>query len=136
ISVRLFYRIRFRVLKRRWNIRIGILSRLLVTVRWAGRFLLSSHRLSFTFVTLAMLLTFTAGLDALSGRVRGLFFVPRLACFIHVLRFLCLRMPTVNFRHVSLSRARFPSVDLMAVGWARLSILPGTLLSWLMGMSR
>src|SRR5699024_11667079 len=69
-------------LKRRWSIRIGILSRLMATVRLAGRFLLSSHRLRFTFVTLAMLLTFTAGLGVLSGRVRGLFFVPRLACFI------------------------------------------------------
>src|SRR5699024_4609842 len=108
----------------------------MATVRWGGRFRLSSHRLSFTFVILAMLLTYTAGLGALSGRVRGSFSVHRLACFIHVLRFRCLRMPTVNFRHVSLSRVRFPSVGLMAVGWARLSILPGKLLSWLMGMSR
>src|SRR5699024_4867949 len=105
-------------------------------VRLAGRFLLSNRRLSFTFVTLAMLLTCTAGLDVLSGRVRGLFSGRLLACFIRVLRFLCLRMPTVNFRHVSLFRVRFPSVGLMAVGWARLSILPGKLLSWLMGMSR
>src|SRR5699024_1172597 len=109
-------------LKRRWSIRIGILSRLMATVRLVGRFLLSSRRLSFTFVTLAMLLTFTAGLGVLSGRVRGLFFVPRLACFIHVLRFRCLRMLTVNFRHVSLFRVRFPSAGLMAAGWARLSI--------------
>src|SRR5699024_3269421 len=107
----------------------------MATARWVGRFLLSSHRLSFTFVTLAMLLTYIAGLDALSGRVRGLFSGRLLACFIRVLRFRCLRMLTVNFRHVSLSRARFPSVGLMAVGWARLSILPGKLLSWLMGMS-
>src|SRR5699024_4741241 len=122
-------------LKRRWSIRIGILSRLMATVRLVGRFLLSSHRLSFIYVTLAMLLTFTAGLDALSGRVRGLFCVHRLAWFIHVLRFLCLRMLTVSYRPVSLSRVRFPSVDLMAAGLARLSISPGTLLSWLMGMS-
>src|SRR5699024_4781277 len=122
-------------LKRRWSIRIGVLSRLMAIVRWGGRFLLSSHRLSFTFVILAMLRMFTAGLGVLSGRVRGLFFVHRLVCFIRVLRFLCLRMPTVNFRHVSLFRVRFPSVALMAVGWARLSILPGKLLSWLMGMS-
>src|SRR5699024_4840201 len=111
------------------------LSRLMATVRLVGRFLLSSHRLSFTFVTLAMLLTFTAGLDALSGRVRGSFSVPRLACLIRVLRFLCLRMPTVSYRPVSLFRVRFPSVGLMAAGLVRLSILPGTLLSWLMGMS-
>src|SRR5699024_11614595 len=132
----LFYRIRFRGLKLRWIIRTGILSHLMVTVRWGGRFRLSSHRLSFTFVTLGMLLTCIAGLGVLSGRVRGLFFVPRLACFIRVLRFRCLRMPTVSYRPVSLFRVRFPSVGLMAVGWARLSILPGTLLSWLMGMSR
>src|SRR5699024_11271714 len=109
--------------------RIGILSLLIVTVRLVGRFLLSNRRLSFTFVTLEMLLTFTAGLGVLSGQVRGLFFVPRLACFIRVLRFRCLRTLTVNFRHVNLSRAKFPSADLMAVGWARLSILPGKLLS-------
>src|SRR5699024_2588332 len=102
---------------------------------WAGRFLLSSHRLSFTFVSLAMLLTFTAGLGVLSGRGRGFFFVPRLACFIRALRFLCLRMPTVSYRPVSLFRARFLSAGLMAAGLVRLSILPGTLLSWLMGMS-
>src|SRR5699024_1164451 len=107
----------------------------MVTVRLVGRFRLSSRRLIFTSETRVMLLTCIAGLGALSGRVRGLFFVPRLACFIHVLRFRCLRMLTVNFRHVSLSRVRFPSVGLMAVGWARLSILPGKLLSWLMGMS-
>src|SRR5699024_12277307 len=108
----------------------------MATARLVGRFRLSSRRLSFTFVILAMLLTYIAGLGVLSGRVRGLFFVPRLACFIRVLRFRCLRMLTVNFRHVSLSRVRFPSVGLMAVGWARLSILPGKLRSWLMGMSR
>src|SRR5699024_4116353 len=136
INVRLFYRIRFRGLKLRWIIPIGIPSRLMAIVRWVGRFLLSNRRLSFTFVTLAMLLTCTAGLGALCGRVRGLFSVHRLACFIHVLRFRCLRMPTVSYRHVSLSRVRFPSVDLMAVGWARLSILQAKLLSWLMGMSR
>src|SRR5699024_10063985 len=135
ISVRLFYRIRFRGLKRRWSIRIGILSRLMVTVRWGGRFRLSSHRWSFISVTLAMLRMFTAGLGVLSGRVRGLCFVHRLVCFIRVLRFLFLRTLIVNFRHVSLFRVRFPSVGLMAVGWARLSILPGKLLSWLMGMS-
>src|SRR5699024_3233874 len=108
----------------------------MATVRWVGRFRLSSHRLSFISVILALLLSFTSGLDALSGRVRGLFSVHRLACSIHVLRFRCLRTPTVNFRHVSLFRAKFPSVGLMAAGWARLSILPGKLLSWLMGMSR
>src|SRR5699024_5513155 len=108
----------------------------MATVRLVGRFLLSSHRLSFTFVTLAMLRMCIAGLGVLSGRVRGLFFVHRLACFIHVLRFLCLGMPTVSYRHVSLFRVRFPSVGLMAVGWARLSISPGKLRSWLMGMSR
>ena len=62
-------------------------------------------------------------------------FVHRLACFIRVLRFRCLRMLTVNFRRGGLFRVRFPSVGLMAVGWARLSILPRKLLSWLMGMS-
>src|SRR5699024_6483754 len=122
-------------LKRRWSIRIGILSRLMATVRLVGRFLLSSHRLSFTFVTLAMLRMCTAGLGVLSGRVRGLFFVHRLACFIHALRCPFLRMLTVNCRPVSLFRARFLSAGLMAAGLVRLSILPGKLLSWLMGMS-
>src|SRR5699024_3396079 len=103
---------------------------------WAGRFLLSSHRLSFTFVTLAMLLTFTAGLGVLSGRVRGLFFVHRLAWFIRVLMFLCLGMTTVSCRRGVVFRVEFPSAGLMAAGLARLSILPGKLLSWLMGMSR
>src|SRR5699024_5787918 len=107
----------------------------MATARWGGRFRRLSHRLSFIFATLGMLLTCIAGLGALSGRVRGLFFVHRLACFIHLLRFRCLRTLTVNFRHVNLSRAKFPSVGRTAVGWARLSILPGKLLSWLMGMS-
>src|SRR5699024_5568610 len=107
----------------------------MVTVRLVGRFLLSNRRLSFTFVTLGMLLTYIAGLGVLSGRVRGLFFVRRLACFIRVLRFRFLRTLIASCLHVSLSRVRFPSVGLMAVGWARLSILPGKLPSWLMGMS-
>src|SRR5699024_5600387 len=132
---RLFYRIRFRGLKLRWIIRIGILSRLMATARLGGRFRRLSRRLIFTSETRAMLLTCIAGLGVLSGRVRGLFFVPRLACFIRVLRFRYLRMPTVSWRRVGLFRGRLVSVDRMAAGLVRLSILPGKLLAWLIGMS-
>src|SRR5699024_8851080 len=95
----------------------------MVTVRWGGRFRLSSHRLIFTSETRVMLLTCIAGLGALSGRVRRLFSVYRLACFVRVLRFRYLRMLTASWRRGGLSRGLLVSVGRMVAGLGRLRTL-------------
>src|SRR5699024_724221 len=107
----------------------------MATARLVGRFRRLSRRLIFTSETRVMLLTCIAGLGVLSGRVRRLCSGRLRACSIYVLRFRYLRMPTVSWRRVGLFRGRLVSVDRMAAGLGRLRILPGKLLSWLMGMS-
>src|SRR5699024_8684702 len=107
----------------------------MATARLVGRFRRLSRRLIFTSETRVMLLTCIAGLGALSGRVRRLFSVHRLACFVRVLRFRCLRMLTVSWRRGGLSRGLLVSVGRMVAGLGRLRTLRARRRSWWMAMS-